>query len=92
MTDQEVEPRVLTEDVQTILRRVVRPDYEDEGESVALVAMKALTSTRTIYRILSRTTESISLDLADRCCIAADSQLMECRLLMADGSIQNYLD
>jgi len=70
----------------------VRPEAEDEGESVALVAMKASTSTRTIYRILSRTTYSISLDLADRCVLAADSQLMECRLLFADGTVKGYLD
>lgn len=92
MTPQEQEPRVLTEDVQTILRRVVRPDLDDEGDSVAMIAEKANTSTRTVYRVLSRSTESIRLDLADRLVLAADAQLLECRLLMPDGTIQGYLD
>lgn len=86
------EPRVLTEDVQTILRRLVRPDDEDSGESVVKIAAAAKTSARTIYRILARTTETISLDLADRCCIAAGTHLMECRLSHADGRISWYLD
>lgn len=93
MSPREVEPRVLTEDVQTILRRIIRPDAEDDGDSVAMVAMKSNTSTRTVYRVLSRTTHSISLDLADRLVThGADAQLFECRLVWADGSIQKYLD
>lgn len=92
MSPREQEPRVVTADVQAILRRVIRPDAEDEGESVALIAEKASTSTRTVYRVLSRTTESISLDLADRLVLAAESQLFECRLVLPDGTIQGYLD
>ena len=88
----EKEPRVLTEDVQRVLRRVVRPDDDDSGESVVMLAQRADTSARTIYRILARTTQTISLDLADRCCLAADSHLMECRLVYGDGSIRPYLD
>lgn len=89
---REVEPRVMTEDVQKILRRVVRPDLQDSGESVVLLAKRADTSARTIYRILARTTESINLDLADRCCLAAGGHLMACRLIWPDGRIQWYLD
>jgi hypothetical protein len=89
---REPEPRVLTIDVQRILRRVVRPDLDDSGESVVMLAQRADTSARTIYRILANTTDSISLDLADRCCLAADSHLMVCRLVWPDGRITNYLD
>lgn len=85
------EPRVLTKDVQAILRRVVRPGDDDSGESVSLIAHKAGVSTRTIYRILNpQDSESISLDLADRCVLAADSHLIHCRLLWPDGRITPY--
>jgi DNA-binding transcriptional regulator/RsmH inhibitor MraZ len=82
---------VLTEDVQVILRRVVRPDQEDEGDSVATIAEKADTSTRTVYRVLAGTTKTLSLDLADRLCIAADAHLSECRLSWPDGRVEPYL-
>lgn len=84
------EDRVLTEDVQAILRRLVRPDDPDDGDSVALIAEKAGTSTRTVYRVLACTTDTISLDLADRLCLAADSHLNECRLISSDGSVRDY--
>lgn len=86
------EPRVLTEDVQKVLRRIVRPDDENSGESVVLIAALADTSARTVYRVLSRNTDTISLDLADRLCIAANTHLMECRLVHPDGRITAYLD
>lgn len=86
------EPRVLTEDVQRVLRRVVRPDDENSGESVVMVAALADTSARTVYRILARNTETISLDLADRVCIACEAHLSECRLMFPDGSVRGYLD
>lgn len=89
---KEPEPRVLTEDVQLVLRRVVRPDQEDEGDSVATIAEKADTSTRTVYRVLARTTTTLSLDLADRLCIAADTHLSACRLQWPDGKITNYYE
>lgn len=89
-TDKEVEPRVLTEDVQIVLRRIVRPDQEDEGDSVSTIAEKAGTSTRTVYRILAGTTKTLSLDLADRVCIAADTHISECRLQWPDGTITKY--
>ena len=89
-TPKEPEPRVITEDVQTVLRRIVRPDQEDEGDSVATIAEKAGTSTRTVYRVLAGTTKTLSLDLADRLCIAADTHLSECRLQWPDGSVTSY--
>lgn len=88
---KETEPRVITEDVQRILNRVVRPS-SDGGESVVTLADRAETSARTIYRILACTTDTVSLDLADRCCLAANAHLSECRIRWPDGRIQWYLD
>ena len=85
------EPRVLTEDVQAILRRVIRPGEDDGGESVALIAEKSGVSTRTVYRVLQRSTDSISLDLADRLVLAAESHLAHCRLLWPSGQITDYV-
>ena len=87
------EPRVLTADVQAILRRVVRPGDDDAGESVALIAEKAGVSTRTVYRCLTPDPDkpTIGLDLADRLCLAADSHLTYCRLVWPDGTITAYV-
>lgn len=85
------EPRVLTEDVQAILRRVIRPGEDDGGESVALIAEKSGVSTRTVYRVLQRSTPTISLDLADRLCLAAESHLAMCRLAWPGGEITDYV-
>lgn len=87
------EPRVVTSDVQAILRRVIRPDDEDAGASVALIAERAKVSTRTVYRCLnpSESKESISLDLADRLCIAANSHVAMCRLMWPDGRVTPYV-
>ena len=84
------EPRVVTADVQSILRVVIQPGVEDSGESVALIAEKAGISTRTVYRVLQGTTDTISLDLADRLCLAADSHLRLCRLMWSDGATSPY--
>lgn len=84
------EPRVVTEDVQTILRRVIRPGDDDSGESVALIAEKSGVSTRTVYRVLQKSTETISLDLRDRLCLAADSHLAMCRLRWPNGKETGY--
>lgn len=90
--EDEQEPRVITRDVAVVLKRVVRPDDDDLGSSVSLVAEKASTSTRTVYRILSESTDTISLDLADRLCLAADAHLAACRLKFSDGSVRLYFD
>lgn len=92
----EAEPKVLTEDVQRVLRRVIQPDSEDDGASVKLIAYKADTSARTVYRCLASVptdknpVPTLKLDLADRLCIAADSHLWECRLVYEDGRIEPY--
>ena len=84
------EPKVLTEDVRAILRRVIRPD-DDDGGGVAMVAERAQTSTRTVYRVLSpKHADAISLDLADRLCLAAGSHVALCRLKWPDGEITPY--
>jgi hypothetical protein len=91
-TQKEPEPRVMTADVQRVLRSVIQPDADDAGESVVALASRAATSARTIYRILALNSETISLDLADRVCLAANGHLMTCRLVWPDGRIQWYLD
>lgn len=89
------EPRVLTEDVQAVLRRVVRPgDDEGGGEAVAAIAERAKVSTRTVYRVLNpdESKPSISLDLADRLCIAAGVHIaFTCRLVWPDGRVTSYV-
>lgn len=87
---KEVEPRVPTDDVRAILNRIVQPGHESEGDSVATIAEKADTSTRTVYRVLAGTTKTLSLDLADRLCLAADAHLSECRLTWPDGKTTPY--
>ena len=91
------EPRVLTSDVQAILRRVIRPGIQDDGEAVVLIADKAKVSTRTVYRVLQNKPKegregppTISLDLADRLCLAASDHLSSCRLLWPDGNVTGY--
>lgn len=84
------EPRVLTEDVQAVLRLAVKPGDDEDGESVSMIAEKADTSTRTVYRVLSGSSETISLSLADRLCLAAGSHIMACRLKWPDGTISSY--
>src|SRR5688572_33448493 len=88
------EPRVLTEDVRAILRRVVRPG-SDDGEAVTPIAEKAHVSTRTVYRVLAEPedlgeTATISLDLAGRLCLAAEAHLSACRLAWPDGTVSDY--
>lgn len=84
------EPKVLTDDVRTILRRVIRPD-DDDGGSVQMIAERASTSTRTVYRVLSPNhSDAISLDLADRLCLAAGSHVALCRLKWPDGEVTSY--
>jgi DNA-binding phage protein len=86
------EPRVLTTDVQRLLQRVIRPGNDDDGASVALIAEKAGVSTRTVYRVLNPDEDkpTISLDLADRLSLAADSHVRFCTLVWPDGTMTAY--
>lgn len=84
------EPRVITADVRKILRGVIRPGDDDSGKSVGLVAERAKISTRTVYRVLQGSTDTISLDLGDRLCLACGAHLLLCRLKWPDGSITAY--
>lgn len=85
------EPRVVTADVQAILRRMIKPGEVEGGRSVALVAERARVSTRTVYRVLQADKDTIGLDLADRLCLAAGSHLAACRMSWPDGSITPYV-
>jgi hypothetical protein len=85
------EPKVVTEDVREILRQVIRPGEDDDGGGVTMIAKRADTSTRTVYRVLSpKHADAISLDLADRLCLAAGSHVALCRLKWPDGSVTTY--
>lgn len=92
------EPRVLTADVRAIIRRVVSPDDPDLGEAVKVFAGRAELSTRTVYRVLSGRAgdathpPSISLTVADKLVTAAGLHLQECRVLLEDGRVVDYLD
>jgi hypothetical protein len=88
------EPRVLTADVQAVLRRVIRPGEDEGGEAVAMIAEKAKVSTRTVYRVLNpdESKPSISLDLADRLCLACGVHpAFAVRLLWPDKTITDYV-
>jgi hypothetical protein len=93
----QVEPKVVTEDVAIVLERVVRPGDDDGGEAVSLIAERADTSTRTVYRVLSSRPSdddpipSINLDLADRLVIAAGGHLSACRLKWPGEEVTPYL-
>ena len=71
------EPRVLTVDVQTILRARVQPGDDANGDSVTQIAEAAGVSARTVYRVLNpdKDKPTLSLDLADKLCLAAESHL-----------------
>jgi hypothetical protein len=90
------EPRVLTEDVQAVLRKKVQPSDElGNGQAVGLIADRAGVSTRTVYRVLNpdEAKVTISLDLADRLCIAAGVHIaFACRLVWPDGKVTPYVD
>ncbi len=86
------EPRVLTEDVQEILHAVIKPG-EDDGAAVAVIAARARVSPRTVYRCLNpaEIKPTISLDLADRLCVAAGTHpSATCRLVWPDGRITPF--
>lgn len=87
------EPRVITADVQAVLKRVIRPG-EDDGAAVSSIAERAGVSTRTVYRVLnpSESKETISLDLADKLCMAAGVHIaFACRLRWPDGTTTPYV-
>lgn len=87
------EPRVLTADVQKVLTSVIRPGH-DNGAAVASIANRARVSTRTVYRVLNpgESKETISLDLADRLCLACGVHLaFSCRLVWPGGRITPYV-
>jgi DNA invertase Pin-like site-specific DNA recombinase len=85
------EPRVVAEDVKHILEGATRRGEDDgSGDSVSLIAEKAKVSTRTVYRALNPQNETLSLDLADRLCLAADSHVAMCRLQWPNGSRTGY--
>lgn len=88
------EPRVLTSDVGRILKAATEAQADlgsHPSKSVATLAETAGTSTRTVYRVLSSSTETISLDLADRLCLAANSHVSQCRIKWPDGRVEPYL-
>jgi hypothetical protein len=93
-THEGPEPRVLTEDVQAVLRQVVQPaDEAGNGAAVGLIAERARVSTRTVYRVLNpdEAKVTISLDLADRLCIAAGRHIAHsCRLVWPNGAVTPY--
>lgn len=88
----EPEPRVVAEDVRSVLNRAIRPDDPDAGDAVALIAELAATSTRTVYRVLGLESPTLDIGLADRLVLAAGGHLDECRLRLADGRLVEYLD
>lgn len=87
------EPRILTADVQAILRRVIRPGSDEGGEAVAMIAAKADVSTRTVYRVLNpdESKPTISLDLGDSLCIACGVHpIGRVHLVWPDGRMVLY--
>lgn len=92
------EPRILTEDVQDILRDLINPDDPDFGESVMRFGERSALSTRTIYRVLAGTAgntttpASMMLDTADQLVTAAGRHLNDCRALLPSGEVVDYWD
>ena len=86
------EPRVVTADVRAVLRRVIRPESEEDGSAVSVIAERAGVSPRTVYRVLNpgEYKEDMGLDLADKLCLASGSHIKFCRLVWPDGHITTY--
>lgn len=76
------EPRVVTADVARLLSAKIDGDTGRE-QTIDLIADKAHTSPRTVYRVLSLSTETISLDLADRLVLAVDAHISSCEVRSA---------
>jgi hypothetical protein len=85
----EQEPRVLTEDVRTVLIRWGLGN-EDSFRTVAELAEASGTSTKTVRQVMANGSKSISLDTADRLVIAAGGHLSECRLVLPDDRVVDY--
>ena len=81
------EPRVVTETVRKVLERALSQFDADEGESVSVLAERAGTSTRTVYRVLGAPAgATLSLDLADRLVVAAGGNItLDCELVFGEG-------
>ena len=88
------EPVVVAEGIQRVLSQVIQPNDPDSGEAVQLLAERANTSPRTIYRCLAGNNPTIKLDLADRICLAVGRQLAEigCEVVLPDGRRVPYED
>lgn len=93
------EPSVVTEDIRAVVRQAVRPGDPDEGEAVAVLAERADTSTRTVYRVLNPPApkagvpHTISLALADRLVMSAGRTLGEVApRMVVGGAVLNYGD
>lgn len=64
------------------------------GIAVAAIAEKAKVSTRTVYRVLNpkEAKPTVSLDLADRLCLAAGVHIaFACGLVWPDGTETSYV-
>jgi hypothetical protein len=86
------ELRVITEDVKAIIEKALQTEHEEYGLSVSVLAEKAGTSTRTVYRVLAVERKTVSLSLADNLCVAADAHVGECRMVNENGDIVSYYD
>lgn len=84
----DAEPRVVTATVRVVLAKALSTYDADQGESVQLLAERAGTSSRTVYRVLGLQSIDISLDLADRLVLAAGGSLSDCTLVWADGRVE----
>lgn len=85
----ETEPRILAEDVQTVLVRALGRNEDERKESLPALAERAETTSRTVQRIINGQSQTVGLALADRLCIASGTHLSECRVVHADGRIES---
>ena len=83
------EPQVFCEDVA----RIVRPYADrDNGEAADMLAERSGYAPRTLWRVLSCEGKYLSLKLADHVLVACGRSIRECRLLLADGTIEYPYD
>lgn len=76
------EPRVVAEDLITILNRegYYAPRSGRDGLPLAPLAEQAKSSVKTISKLLRAEWNTIDLGLADRICVALGASINECRL------------